>query len=82
MNSDNIEGKIKHAFEQIHGDDYRYPPETHREGKVIILSKHSKNLSESEVYHAIQKGFLSAEHKGYVTGKLELWMNNKIYTLN
>ena len=82
MNPDNIEGKIKHAFEQIHGDDYRYPPETYREGKVVILSKHSKDFSESEVYSAIQKGFISAEHKGYVTGKLELWINGKIHKLN
>lgn len=82
MNPDTIEGKIKHAFEQIHGDDYRYPAETHREGKVVILSKHSKDFSESEVYCVIKKGFLSAEHKGYVTGKLELWINGKIYKLN
>lgn len=82
VNPDNIEKKIRHAFEQIHGDDYRYPPETHREGKVVILSKHSKDYSESKVYNAIQKGFLSAIHKGYVTGKLELWINGKIYKLN
>lgn len=82
MNPDNIEGKIKHAFEQIHGDDFKYPPETHREGKVVILSRHSTEFSESEVYNAIQKGFLSAEHKGFVTGKLELWINDKIHKLN
>lgn len=82
MNPDNIEGKIKHAFEQVHGDDDQYSPETHREGKVVILSKHSKEVSEVEIYSAIQKGFVSAEHKGYVTGKLELWINHKIYKLN
>lgn len=82
MNPDNIEGKIRHAFEQIHGDDYRYPSETHCEGKVVILSRHSKDYLVSEVYSAIQKGFLSAEHKEYVTGKLELWINGKIYKLN
>ncbi len=82
MNPDNIEGKIKHAFEQIHGDDYRYPAETHREGKVVILSRHSEDYSESKVCSAIKKGFLSAEHKGFVTGKLELWISGKIYKLN
>lgn len=46
------------------------------------ISKHSKDFSESEVYCVIKKGFLSAEHKGYVTGKLELWINGKIYKLN
>ena len=55
VNPDNIEKKIRHAFEQIHGDDYRYPTETHREGKVVILSRHSKDYSESEVYDAIKK---------------------------
>ena len=27
-------------------------------------------------------GFLSAQHKGYVTGKVALWVNNKIYQFN
>lgn len=57
MNPDTIEGKIRHAFEQIHGDDYLYPSQTHREGKVVILSKHSKDFSESEIHSAIQKVF-------------------------
>ncbi len=82
MNPDNVEGKLKHAFEQIHGDDSRYPADTHRGGKVVILSKHDSSISEESIYEVMKQGFLSAERKGYVTGKLELWIRGKIYKLN
>lgn len=82
MNPDTVESKLKHAFEQIIGDNFRYSPETYREGKVVILSKHSKDIPENAIIKAMKKGYLSAEHKGYVTGKLELWLNGKIYQLN
>lgn len=82
LNPDTIEGRIQNAFEQVHGDDYRYSPDTHKEVKVIILSKHDSSISEDRILEAMQKGFLSAEHKGYVTGKLEVWILGKIHALN
>ena len=30
---------IKEAFEQVSADNYRYSPDTHRDGRVVILSK-------------------------------------------
>ena len=81
MNPDNVEGKLKHAFTQIHGDDTD-SSERHKEGKVVILSKHDSSISEESIYQAMYKGYLSAEHKGYVTGKLEVWIRGKIYKLN
>jgi len=82
LNPDNVEGKLKHAFIQVDADNPRYPAETHREGKVIILSKHPAGTDESLIYEKMYAGFLSAQHKGYVTGKVELWVNNKIYQFN
>jgi len=82
LNPDNVEGKLKHAFIQVDADNPRYPDDTHREGKVIILSKHSSDISEATVYEKMHAGFLSAEHKGYITGKVELWINGKIYKFN
>ena len=82
LNPNTIESRLKHAFEQIHGDDYRYPPETHREGKVILLSRHDSTVPEAQILDAMRRGFLSAEHKGYVKGKLEVWIRGKIYMLN
>lgn len=82
LNPDSIEGHLKHAFTQVDADNHRYPTETHREGKVVLLSKHGSGVSEAEIYSAITKGFQSAVHKGFVSGKVELWINGKIYCLN
>ncbi len=79
VNHDSVEGHIKKAFIQIHGDDYRYPPETHREGKVILYSQHDED--EDLVHAAMLKGYRQAESKGYVTGKVELWIKGKIIEL-
>ena len=82
LNPNTIEARLKHAFTQIHGDDDRYHSETHKEGKVILLSRHDNGISDEQILNAMRKGFLSAEHKGYVTGKLEVWIRGKIYALN
>lgn len=82
LNPDNVEGKLKHAFSQIESDKGRYPENTHREGKVVIVSKHDKGISEKTIYDAMHAGFLSAKRKGCITGKVELWINGKIYNFN
>lgn len=82
LNPDNVEGKLKSAFKQVYADNYRYPEDTHREGKVIILSKHESNVSESYIREQMYKGFQSAMRKGYITGKVELWIKGKIYSFN
>ena len=82
LNSNTVATKLKHAFTQIHGDDDHYPPDVHREGKVILLSQHNRNISAEQILHAMNKGFLEAKRKGYVTGKLEVWIRGQIYKLN
>lgn len=82
LNSNTVSEQLKHAFEQIHGDDFRYPANTHREGKVILLSRHSQSIPTSEIMYAIQEGFLMAERKNFIKGKLEVWINGQIYKLN
>lgn len=82
LNPDNIEGKIKHAFEQINADNYRYPSDTHREGKLVILSKHAAGVSRDDIITAMRKGFDSANHKGYAKGKVEVWIGSDIIFLN
>ena len=77
-----VSEQLKNAFEQIHKDDYRYPANTLREGKVILLSRHSRSISESEIMHAMEEGYLMAKRKGYISGKLEVWINGKQYKLN
>ena len=74
-----IANTIKEAFEQVSADDYRYPPSTNRPGKVVILLKHS-NVREG--YKSITGGFRKAKNKGYVSGQVELWYNEKIIVLN
>jgi len=80
-NSTKIADRIKKAFEQVDADNYRYDSSTHREGKVILLSQH-KNLSDSEILHTMTTGFNKAYKAGYVSGKVEVWIGNKIYKLN
>ena len=82
LNPDNVEGRIQNAFIQVDADNPRYPAETHREGKVVLLSTHAAGTDEALIYEKMYAGFLSAQHKGYVTGKVELWVNGKIYRFN
>lgn len=82
LNADNVEGRLQHAFKQIHGDDDRYPADTHREGKVIILSTHDKSVSKSKIIEVMKKGYQQAYNKGYVTGKLEVWIRGERILLN
>lgn len=82
LNSDNIEGKIKDAFIQIHGDDYKYPPEKRREGKVILLSNHDKSVSKEKIVKAMKKGYEIAKRKGEISGKIEIWVRDEIIKLN
>ena len=74
--------KLEHAFKQIHGDDNRYPKETHREGKVVIYSRHSNEHSENTILEAMKAGYQEAKRKGYISGKLEVWIRGKIHKLN
>lgn len=77
-----IEKNLRKAFQQVHGDRQRYPPETWREGKVILLSRHDSSVSRKAILDAMRKGFEIAQRKGEITGKVEVWIRGKIYELN
>lgn len=81
LNPDNVEKKLHHAFLQILDDDSKYPSDKRIKGKVVILSRHASDVSDDKIYDAMKKGFLSAKHKGYVTGECEVWIRDKIYKL-
>lgn len=81
LNPDTIDKRLKEAFIQIHGDDYRYEPDTYRSGKVILLSRHDKSISEEQIYNAMYKGYEITKRKGLVTGELEFWIRGKIYVI-
>ena len=76
-----IEKTIKHAHKQVHGDDYRYPPETYRQGKIIFLSKHSAEVPTEKILEAMTGAVETAIRKGYLDEKVEVWIKGKIYTL-
>ena len=73
-----VSNNIKEGFEQVYADNNRYPTETHREGKVIILSKYK---TAKEAYTTVYAGFRKARSRGYVNGKVELWHNGRIIKL-
>ncbi len=82
MKPSTVDQKIRYAFDQIRYDVEKYPPEQRQKGKVIIYSRHDKNIPEKEVFQSMYEGFLMAKRKGGVTGKVELWLNGKIYKFN
>ena len=50
---------IKEAFEQVTADDYRYSSETHRDGRVVILSKYP---NVKTAYKAVFGGYSHVFH--------------------
>lgn len=69
---------IKEAFEQVTADDYRYSSETHRDGRVVILSKYS-NIKTA--YKVVFGGYRKATSLGYVKGEVWLMHNGKMYLI-
>ena len=47
QNPSKIATHIIEGFEQVDADNYMYPSDTHRKGRVVILSKHS-SLDEAK----------------------------------
>ena len=82
MDPAGVDKKIRTAFEQINADVDKYPPHLRQPGKVIIYSRHSKDIPEEKVRQAMYEGFLMAQRKGKITGKVELWINGNIYEFN
>lgn len=77
--TDTIRKEIAKAFVQTEGDNYKYNKETHRKGKVILLSKHS---SAREAYKYLYAGYRAALKRGEVKGKVEMWYGNHHFKFN
>lgn len=78
LSTNKVANNIREAFEQIAADNKRYSKDTHRDGKVVILSKYS-NIRLA--YKTIYGGYRKARTKGYVKGDVELMHNGKIYKI-
>jgi hypothetical protein len=73
-----VANNIKEAFEQVSADNYRYPPETHRDGRVVILSKYT-NIRIA--YKTVFGGYRKAKRLGYVQGEVWLMHNGNMYLI-
>lgn len=82
LKPDTIKERIIHAVIQIRGDDYRYPPETHRQGKVIILSKHKKNIPDNTLLSAMNEGLRRAKLEHSINEIVEVWIGNRHIRIN
>lgn len=71
-----VANNIKEAFDQVEADNYRYPSDTHRDGRVVILSKYPDIRT---AYKAVYGGYRKAKNKGYVRGDVELMHKGKMY---
>ena len=78
ISTNEVANNIKEAFEQVSADNYRYPIETHRDGRVVILSKYP-DIQTS--YKAVFGGYRKAKSLGYVKGEVCLMHNGKIYLI-
>ena len=82
LSPNTVESKLRHAHKQIHGEDDRYNIETHRQGKIIILSRHDNKIEKSTIISKMREGVSIAMKKGYLDEKVELWIGKDIYQLN
>ncbi len=73
-----VANNIKEAFEQVSADNSRYPPSTHRDGRVVVLSKYP-NIKTA--FKSVFGGFRKAKSLGYVKGEVWLMHNGKLYKI-
>lgn len=73
-----VANNIKEAFEQTSADNYRYPSDSHRAGRVVILSKYPDIKT---AYKVVSGGFRKAKSLGYVKGEVLLMHNGIMYKI-
>lgn len=76
--TDQICKTLGYAFQQVESDNYRYSPETHREGKVVILSKYP---NARKAYKTISRGYRKAKKQGLIKGEVLLFHGGKMYSI-
>ncbi len=59
-------------------DNYRYLSETHRDGRVVILSK---NPDLKTAYKIVSAGYRKARTAGFVHGDVYLFHGGKMYLI-
>lgn len=82
LKPDKIKERIEKANRQVKADDYRYPKDTHRKGKVVLLSKHSGEVASDTIIEKMREGMRRAEQNGHVEAKVELWIGDRRIALN
>ena len=73
-----VANNIKEAFEQVAADNHRYPAETHRDGRVVILSKYPDLKT---AYKVVSGGYRKAKSLGYVKGEVLLYHKGRMYKM-
>lgn len=78
LSTNKVANNIKEAFEQVESDNYRYSPETHRDGQVVIFSRYP---NVKTAYKTVWGGYRNAKKKGYIKGNVLLMHNGKMYKI-
>ena len=82
LNPDKISERIIKANSQVQADNYKYPIDTHRQGKIILLSKHSRDTSHDTILIKMKDGLRKAQRTSQITAKVEVWIGNLHIELN
>lgn len=78
LKTNKVANSIKEGFEQVAADNSRYPEESRRDGKVVILSKYE---DAKVAYKTVYGGYRKAKRLGYVKGNVELFHRGKMYKI-
>lgn len=78
LKTNKVANNIKEAFQQVSSDNIKYARETHRDGKVVILSKYEDIRT---AYKTVYGGYRKAKNLGYVQGTVELFHKGKLYKI-
>ena len=73
-NTNKVANNIREAFEQIKGDDYKYPESLYQAERVVILSKYQ---TLREAYKIVYGGFRKAKSKGFIPDFGEVYLLHK-----
>ncbi len=82
LKPDKISERIEKADRQVQADDYKYPADTHRQGKIILLSKHGKDVPRETIIGKMREDLHKAQMNGPITAKVEVWIGEEHIELN
>lgn len=82
LNPDKISKRIEKADSQVKADNKNYPDDTNKQGKIILLSKHGKDVSKEEILAKMKEGLKRAQKNGEITSKVEVWIGEERIEIN